>query len=507
MGFLSNMAKGLMQSPFKNSSGNAAAPLGWDRWYAEHPGGLALYGGMSTGTLSTRNHKSGIHANQRIWIKNDECCQNFVALGPPGSGKTTGLINPLLYQLLQYHGGVGGIEDVGGLIFDVKADFVESVESFSVDAERDYIKIGVGEDCRGVNLLKGLEPEQAAAFFQSLFYSVLGDGSSDKYWSQAAIGLCKNVLGLMQSLDQKYYNLDYLYQYIFFPDIRQAIDEKIDALQLDPLSREHRKLQGYRKYYQNVYSTLDEKMRKSIEGTLMVILEPFQSSPELIDAFSSDDNDYDLTNILRGDVVLVDLPLARWGMGAKVIYTFIKLRFFNLLQMRQADKEMPQNYVFYCADEYQDLISADTMGGLSDLNFWSKSRSAKVIGIFGMQGMSSVLSVIKNPAIVHTILMCWRQRYFLRPEDSDTIRYINDLLGKVDTMKQTRNVSFGESQSNFDWLKKNDSQNVSYHTSIVERQIVDASLLRGMQMGEALALLNVDGEAADDVVHILPKFP
>ena len=78
--------------------------------------------------------------------------------------KTTRLINPLLLQLLKY-------EDVGGLIFDIKGDFQESVNAFAGRYHRPVHRIGVGEDCQGVNLLKGLTPEQAAGFLQSKIFN------------------------------------------------------------------------------------------------------------------------------------------------------------------------------------------------------------------------------------------------------------------------------------------------------------------------------------------------
>lgn len=112
---------------------------------------------------------------------------------------------------------------------------------------------------------------------------------------------------------------------------------------------------------------MDNKVQTSITGTLSTILNPFQEL-ELIETFSDNEQPYDLTNILYGDVVLLDLPLAKWGIAGKVIYTLIKLRFFNLLQERQFNKELPQNYVYFICDEYQEIISASKMG-LSDLTF------------------------------------------------------------------------------------------------------------------------------------------
>jgi len=55
--------------------------------------------------------------------------------------------------------------------------------------------------------------------------------------------------------------------------------------------------------------------------------------------------------VLDGTVYLVALPLALYGLGAKAAYTFIKLRFFNLMQRRRLEKTWNQSRpVFFLCD-------------------------------------------------------------------------------------------------------------------------------------------------------------
>ena len=192
----------------------------------------------------------------------------------------------------------------------------------------------------------------------------------------------------------------------------------LDDVKLPEGTLAARNLANYKGYYQNVFMSMDIKMRESIKGTLSTVLSPFQN-PELIDAFSGTDGDYDLARILSGDIVLVDLPLAKWATAGKVVYTMIKLRFFNLLQARQVDKSMPQNYVFFMCDEYQNIISASNQG-LSDLSFWDKSRSAHCVGIISTQSISAFKAAIGNPQLSDTVLANFRQKIFFKTEDMET---------------------------------------------------------------------------------------
>lgn len=80
-------------------------------------------------------------------------------------------------------------------------------------------------------------------------------------------------------------------------------------------------------------------------------------------------------------LVTLEAKQQRWGLGGKVAYTFIKLRFFNVTQNRIHFEAWNQEHpIFFMCDEYQELISA-SKDGLSDLNFWDKFRSTKTIGI------------------------------------------------------------------------------------------------------------------------------
>jgi hypothetical protein len=58
------------------------------------------------------------------------------------------------------------------------------------------------------------------------------------------------------------------------------------------------------------------------------------------------------------------------------------------MQQRSARQEWNQTLpVFFIRDEFQEIVSINK-DGLSDLNFWDKSRSSKTIGIISAQAIS-----------------------------------------------------------------------------------------------------------------------
>lgn len=457
------------------------------------PTGFSLWLGRSTGHLATKNHTAGIAPEQDIYLMLPDACQNIVTIGGIGSGKTTRIVQPVLYQLLQ--------QDCGGLIFDIKADFCKAVTALASRTGRKVEIIGVNQ--RGVNLVEGLSPEMSSSFLKSAFY--LSGSGLEAFWIDTATELCKNSLGVL-SFCPGCYSLDGLYRFIFFPDERQELIEIAKKNSSSRSPEEARLLDTYIGYYDRVFMKFGDKVIQGVLATVAQVLSPFQH-PVLIDSFcKSSRNKANIEDVLNGAIYLVNLPLTEWGLGAKVIYTFIKLRFFNVLQSRQARSSMNQERpVFFMCDEYQEIISANK-SGLSDLNFWDKSRSARCIGIISAQSVNSFRAAIGDRTLADTVLQNFRQKIFFRSEDLETIHFMNNLAGKAEVQRESFSAGTSTSQRNTDFVTATDSSSSGYSTSWVERPVVDAPLIRELGSNHAIAFLNIAGQAMDDVIILEPLF-
>ena len=472
--------------------------------------------GQSTGQLSANGDTNGIYANQLIWLKKQELCMNTIVFGGIGAGKTTRFMQPMLQQVMCY-------DDVGGLIFDIKSDFTKAVDLYAHLVNRDVIHIGISDTSRGINLIKGLTPEQVSSYLMSAI-GLTGGVGNDPFWSQAGIDLCRNTLTYLSYIDkykedEKCYTLGEMYNYIFskvsqagrneqIAEIMEELEEKADNDDKDA-ETDLRILETTKSYFENIYGGMDIKMQQSVRSVITPILQPFVN-PAIIDAFSNDGTEekpaYDLRGVTAGDIVVVDLPLSKWGIGGKVIYTIIKLRFFNYLQERQFDKTKPQNLCMFMCDEYQEIISASKgNAGLDDKSFWDKSRSSGCFGIISTQSVNALKSTIGNDEITKTILANFRQKICFRTEDSDTIKFFSEPLGKVEKVRVTG--SNGGSMRNNYYLNTNDLPTMNYNqqTQIIDKDIVDASLIHNLDGEHALALLNLDGSGAEDVL-IMPAY-
>jgi type IV secretory pathway TraG/TraD family ATPase VirD4 len=243
-----------------------------------------------------------------------------------------------------------------------------------------------------------------------------------------------------------------------------------------------------------------------VKATVAQVLSPF-NHPELIDAFCTvHENGARLEDVLNGCVFLVNMPLSRWGLGGKVVYTFIKLRFFNLMQQRVSQPHWNQNrFVFLLCDEYQEIVSAKKEG-LSDLSFWDKSRSSKTVGIISTQSISSFYAAIGERDMANALLQNFRQKICFRTEDEATINFINRLLGTVEIQRVTRIENSGSSSTGI-LQPTNSHSGQSTSISTQQKQVLDGQFFRTLPAGCALAILSLNGQGVDDVLKMEAIYP
>ncbi len=454
---------------------------------------FSLWLGFSTGLLVKRKHKAAMKSAQQVTLTLDDACKNVLVLGGIGAGKTTCTIHPLLLQLLD--------QDCGGLIFDIKSDFKKAVTTFADKTNRAVITVGPNHHT--LNLIAGLSPEMAASFLKSACLLATGH-SMDKFWLDTAAELCRNGLGIL-SFFPEHYSLHGLYLYIFNADFRDEINGKAYTKLSDLEPKKARLYESYSGYYDSIYSTFDDKIKSGVGATVSQILSPF-THPDLIDSFCVQSDDAVLfQSVLDGNVLLVDLPLSKWGLGGKVAYTLIKLRFFNLMQQRVTEPEWNQGRpVFFICDEYQEIVSC-SKDGLSDLNFWDKSRSSKTIGIISAQSMSSFYAAINNRDMANALLQNFRQKICFKTEDQTTLDYLNRLTGHVEVARRSYSSQTGHTSVPEKWSKsKHESSNESL--SYYDKPLLDPQLIRELGPNKAVALLSVSGYSMDDIIEVKPIF-
>ncbi len=456
-----------------------------------------LWLGRSTGMLSEVSHGASMAARQNISLSIEDAAQNIIVLGGIGSGKTTRAINPILLQLMD--------QECGGLIFDIKGNFFESVMSFSEKTGRNIITLG--PNFEKINLISDLTPEIASSFLKSIFL-LNSKGANDSFWIDTATELCRNTLGVLSFFEEKY-TLKGLYSYLFDEEYRKDVDYQVKSL-LPTLDENQKTLMAaYARYHTSIFERFDEKVQVNVNATVAQVLSPF-THPTLMEAFCTVNHKKDeheknersqikLSSTLDGDIYLVSLPLSMWGLAGKVVYSFIKLSFYNVMQKRNLQKNWDQNRpVFFMCDEFQEIVSANK-DGLSDLNFWDKSRSSKTIGIISAQAVSSFYAAIGDRDVSHALLQNFRQKICFRTEDTVTLNYFNSLADRVEVERETKSYTTGSAGSS-------STQSETKTITLVDKPVLSPQLFRNLDPNHAIAILSVGGHSMDDVLMMKQVF-
>ncbi len=419
---------------------------------------VRLWLGAGDGLLRRRARWRG-RGRRSLVLAGDDLAQNLLVLGGIGSGKTTSVIQPVLLQCLA--------QGLGGLVFDIKGDFGVAAAGLARRAGRELVVVGPGR--RAFNLLRGLTPEAAAGFLKSAL--LLNGAPGDPFWTETAVELCRNALGVLSFLPDRY-SLAGLYDYLFRDDVRADCDRRLRDEAAGLGAEALRLLRSYQSYHEGVFTRFDAKVVAGVLASAAQVLTPF-THPDLVDAFCPPADALAIEALASGALILVDLPLAVWGVGAKVVYTFIKLRFFQYMQRRPAG-ERSRPVLFLC-DEYQEIVSANK-DGLSDLNFWDKGRAFGTVGIISAQSIASFYAAVGDRDLADTLLQNFRQKLCLRSEDWHTIQFFERVLGRLpDRRRRTR-------------------------------PLVSAALVRRLHRRQALAVVSVAGEALEEVVDLPAVF-
>jgi len=433
--------------------------------------------GQSTGLMSKLWHTSSLAPHQNILLDLNDATKNILVLGGIGSGKTSLVMQPLLLQLLD--------QKCGGLIFDIKGDVKDIALKFAQST--DTIINLIGPKHASINLIYNLTPEVASFFLKSALL-LASHGHVDMFWIDTATELCRNTLGLLSFLP-RYYSLHYLYQYLFVPEISQTIEKQLLETESKLTTEQKRLFVLYSQYKKDIFDTFDLKVQSGVKATIAQCISPF-NHPLLIDAFCSSKTEFNIEDILENLVFLVDMPLSVWGLGAKVAYTFIKLRFFNLMQKHHNAKNriLP---VFFMCDEFQEIVST-SKDGISDINFWDKSRSSKTIGIISAQSIASFFAATSNRDYVYALLQNFRQKICLSSEDPLTIDYISSLTGNARITQKSRS--------------RNEGYALTETLSEANNPILTPQVFRSLLHEHAISLLSIQNHSKDDILKLFPLY-
>jgi energy-coupling factor transporter ATP-binding protein EcfA2 len=477
-----------------------------------------LFIGMSSGILGEqRHHRHAIAPGQTIRLHLSDAEKHILIVGDTGSGKTRGGIKNLLNQVLRQ-------PNTGAMIFDVKGSFKKDVAEIAGPLGRKINVVGPGGI--SMNLLKDKTPE----FVKGVFATILDHGTDNKFFTDSALNMIGGALSIMWAAPGLY-TITTLRRVVSDDDYRKQTVEFAKAMavaMMDPNDSTYdpdraRIVESGLEYYATDFKNASKATNtfESIRSTVTSLISQFDRHNPLTKAFCDTTvGAFGFEELYTGGVFVLSLSLSDFKASGPFVCRFVKELFFDTVKKRaDMPKDDPRraNPIVFMCDEYQAVISWE------DSRSWDTVREYHCVGIVATQSIVQLYASLNDENRARTILANFVQKLVFRSGDPITHKFFEDALGKSLRVETNTSISDnplavaahnqqqGIAGALFGTLLQ-DTSSTSESTSLQERSVVNADIIRGLQGNDeearytALALLTIKTggkvKAMDDILYV-----
>lgn len=364
--------------------------------------------------------------------------KNLFVTGSVGTGKTKSVLLPIFENLME--------DNVCGIFFDakglIKNDILEIVHRKNRDD--DLIFVGVGDNCKKINLLYNLSANEVIDFFKRKFSYLLQDKKNAVWFNWGFNDILQMLL-----LYEEYYSIVYNGEKPFFSiELINKLSTESDFVNhIINFLRENYFCLSYngKKVFKNInsevfsiYSSLkaDALIESKIQYGYRTIsaLSLINSIPKKIkNAFYSDcfsNNDYfDIGQLIFNEnKVVVFSGNPEFVNEISIELKLIKQKFYS-----SKINNFSNIKSFLIIDEYQLFISTENnnTGMVSELNdndWLSISREFNHCNIFSTQSVNSLISSTSNVKSIYSILQNFVNKICFKTSDLATISVLFPII-------------------------------------------------------------------------------
>lgn len=379
---------------------------------------------------------------------------NILTVGGIGSGKTAAVANPLMRQIMEF-APYEPNKKMGGLVLDVKGNFANFVKGLASEyvREDDLVIIKPQNNIRWNPIDEPhTPPETLAGRLLAVYQNVtLDSGSGDQAWvSQGILKLLTHTIGLLREYKQ----------YITIHDCNDWIAEiasgSPDDLEKANVKWDQRgakigteRYTHHLRFFTHEWTAESDRSRAIFVSSTKNVTGLF-SVPEVRNTFNPKEHEITFPgfeNIINaGQIVVIDMPDADYGILANAVGILLKLSFQRsvLSRVARAKKDNTVNTsrsLFFICDEYQKFVSISGSAGEGDEQFYALSRESKCFSLVLTQSPMSLISKIGEDA-ARVMFASLRTKLFLSMVDPHDAEIAAKTLGE--DWIDTENVSFTE---------------------------------------------------------------
>jgi hypothetical protein len=415
--------------------------------------------------------------------------RHLLVLGATGSGKTSGVITPILEQLLRAHEG-DPLRRPGVLVLDAKGDAVHRVRTCAASADRtgDLTILGQGGEA-SYNLFEGFRRLDQLEHYTRRFLAGTNPlGPLNTYFTEARDGFVSSALTLLLAWGAPVAfsrAIECMRSWWFGGD-EAALTRVLEfarAVSARPeLSEETRRRLTLA--FQDVESwrTMDPRLRDSHRSSLLNALRPLLT-PTAQRFFSGSGMPFVARQVLAGKILTVSVNALTHPELAQLLMRLVSADFFEAVQSRVNFELERDRLVVLLADEFQLAVEPSWIEQLSTL----RARGAAVISATQSLGaLTDLLGRRRRDALICN----FGSQFFFHSTEFET----QELASLVMGMRGDKPPSRRDQGSPFEFLVGN-----------LRTPICDTGALP--QLKEHWAYIHLaDGTRTEDPVWLAPTF-
>ena len=364
--------------------------------------------------------------------ENDECFsisdeslyQNVLITGSIGSGKTSGAISRITYNLIK--------SGKGGVILDAKGNFVDTVEKMCecLGRKSDLVKLSKHSNYYFEILDNNISSLELASRLKLVINLLSPTNNSDSYWLDKVENALMNFIILMKHIKKldvmELHKMvtDDTYLKSVITSIKKEVNVKV------PDDKTSFELASAISFVENEYFKLDPRVNSIIKSEITRLTIPLVTDYEIYNEFCKKGSKK-LIDFSNNKIIVLSLNIGENRSLCKIISTFLKLSFQKYV-LSNVSNPFP---IFFISDEFQEFCNAE------DAHFLSLSREAKCINIISTQSYSSLMNSLKDRNASNVIIQNLVNKIWFRNDDNYTISEIIKQIGKKNIIRENSSIS------------------------------------------------------------------
>lgn len=354
---------------------------------------------------------------------------HFLILGATGSGKTSAWLRPILYAYAKVRAG-------GALIMDGKgalAWYFRKIFGYKL----------IDPAICTVALYEGMSAVEVTRTLREVALGADGDQGNDRFFNTSAAELCQHAAVILEALVEVRKEHENQWNWTPYDHHELALlgfGSKNDKQTLEALLNLIDERRAENKIYRNAglvklargyflgaVREMDEETASNIMSTFSSWITPLFGHPDLLDWAQSATGER-VEGCLRGELIGINLPEARYGSAGRTAAAFLKNRVFNSIRKRADkdwEKEDPDATPVLClVDEAQLLLTE------ADFEMAPIGRSLGLWMVICSQSIENLRATTKNQNKLEGFLDSFQSFAALRASPA-TIEWVQKRVGKA----------------------------------------------------------------------------